>query len=61
VSWGEGSHKERFAISETGTGFACGAKLSEVPPPVANAPVVGMTQEARVARFGFEFVSRQPS
>jgi len=34
---------ERFAISETGTGFAC-AKLSEVPPPVAFAPVVGMTR-----------------
>jgi hypothetical protein len=33
----------------TGTGFAR-AKLSEVPPPVAFAPVVGMTKEARVAR-----------
>jgi len=42
--------KDRFAISETGTGFAF-AKLSEVLPPVASAPVVRMTQEARVARF----------
>jgi len=41
------------ANSETGTGFACSAKLSggQKPcPPVANAPVVRMTQEARVAR-----------
>ena len=45
--------KDRFAISETGTGFAF-AKLSgsQKPcPPVASAPVVRMTQEARVARF----------
>jgi hypothetical protein len=41
--------KERAqrAISETGTGFAC-AKLSEVLPPVANAPVVRMTQNAKL-------------
>ena len=39
------------ANSETGTGFACSAKLSEALPPVANAPVVRVTQGARVARF----------
>jgi hypothetical protein len=42
---------ERFAISETGTGFAC-AKLSggQKPfPPVANAPVVRMTQNAKLS------------
>jgi hypothetical protein len=33
----------RRANLGTGTGFAC-AKLSEVPPPVAKAPVVGMTR-----------------
>jgi hypothetical protein len=38
--------KERCATSETGTGFAC-AKLSEVTPPVAFAPVVGMTHKER--------------
>ena len=38
------------ANSETGTGFACGAKLSEVLPPVANAPVVRMTQKREAVR-----------
>jgi hypothetical protein len=44
--------KERAqrAISETGTGFAC-AKLSEVLPPVANAPVVRMTQNAKLSEI----------
>jgi hypothetical protein len=50
-------------FQKTGTGFAC-AKLSEVLPPVATAPVVRMTEEdadaalclrpfhcARAARF----------
>jgi len=36
--------KDRFAISKTGTGFAS-AKLSEVLPPVAKAPVVRMTNK----------------
>jgi hypothetical protein len=43
--------KDRFAISETGTGFAY-AKLSggQKPcPPVAYAPVVRMTQNAKLS------------
>ena len=44
------SEKERFAISEVGTGFAC-AKLSEILPAARVARFVRMTREARVARF----------
>ena len=51
-----GIAKERCAISETGTGFAC-AKLSEVHSSPRVARVVRMTQEARVARFGHDDTS----
>jgi hypothetical protein len=44
-----GVERAQRANSETGTGFACGAKLSEALPPVANAPVVRVTQKSDVA------------
>jgi len=64
---GKSKYKERCAISETGTGFAC-AKLSggqKPSPPVASAPVVGMTQKNSVPRFvvttGLAAKKSQPS
>jgi hypothetical protein len=47
------SAKERYAISETGTGFA-GAKLSEILPAARVARFVRMTNEARArSQSGF--------
>ena len=46
LKWQTKKERAQRATSETGTGFA-DAKLSEVPPPVAFAPVVGMTELAR--------------
>ena len=43
------SEKDRFEISETGTGFA-GAKLSEILPTASVARFVRMTECARSAR-----------